>query len=98
MENNRLFYTVKALAKEYGISAFALRGLARSGAFPVIKRGKRIYIVKSAFDAFLQKEESFTTNSIPQELRDRLQWVTWLGDKIPRQINGSHASTTNSAT
>ncbi|PTL37662.1 phage/plasmid primase, P4 family [Alkalicoccus saliphilus] len=35
---------------------------------------------------------------IPKELKDRKQWAVWKGKKIPHQINGSAASSTDPAT
>jgi len=55
VEQEKSVYTIKELAKLYSFPEFGLRGLVKTGAFPVIKCGSRVYIVKTVFENYLQK-------------------------------------------
>ena len=55
MEQEKNVYTIKELAKLYSFPEFGLRGLVKNNAFPVIKCGSRVYIVKNVFESYLQK-------------------------------------------
>ncbi|MBT9156835.1 MAG: hypothetical protein DDT37_01826 [Firmicutes bacterium] len=47
--------TIKETAKAFNFPEYAIRTLAKRGAFPVIQVGKRCYIVRRIFEDFLQK-------------------------------------------
>jgi len=46
--------TIREAAKEYGFPEYGLRGLVKTGKFPVIKCGNRHYITRTAFEDYLK--------------------------------------------
>jgi hypothetical protein len=46
--------TIKETAKAFNFPEYAIRTLAKRGAFPVIQVGKRCYIVRSIFEEYLK--------------------------------------------
>ena len=47
--------TIKETAKAFNFPEFAIRTLAKRGAFPVIQVGSRCYIVREVFEKYLQQ-------------------------------------------
>ena len=47
--------TIKQAAREYSFPEFAIRTLVKTGAFPVVKCGTRVYIIRNTFEDYLQK-------------------------------------------
>jgi len=47
--------TIRETSREYGIPEYAIRTLVKRGAFPVIQTGNRWYIVRTVFEAYLEK-------------------------------------------
>ncbi len=62
MEINNITYsdktkkvlTIRETAKAFDFPEFALRTLVKTGRFPVIQVGSRVYIVRETFEAYIQ--------------------------------------------
>jgi hypothetical protein len=54
MEAEKTVLTIKQTAAAYSFPEFGLRTLIKCGAFPVIKCGTRVYIVKQVFEEYLK--------------------------------------------
>ncbi len=55
MAENKAALTIKETSKEFCFPEYAIRGLVKRGAFPVIQVGNRVYIVRDIFAEFLRK-------------------------------------------
>lgn len=58
MENKPVL-TIRETAHEFNFPEYAIRGLVKRKAFPVIQTGNRCYIVREVFQEYLQKGGEF---------------------------------------
>lgn len=54
MNKQKPVLTIREVAKEFSFPEFAVRTLAKQGAFPVIRVGTRTYITREVFESFIK--------------------------------------------
>ncbi|MDR0813439.1 MAG: helix-turn-helix domain-containing protein [Oscillospiraceae bacterium] len=50
----KVIMTIREAAREYAFPEFGLRGLIKTGAFPVIRCGTRCYITRKVLEAYIE--------------------------------------------
>jgi len=53
--NKKPLLTINETAREYGVPNYGIRGLVKTGKFPVIQCGNRVYISREVFENYLAK-------------------------------------------
>ena len=57
----KIILTIKEAAKEYAFPEYGLRGLIKTGVFPVIRCGTRCYITRKVLETYIESGGEYYT-------------------------------------